>query len=337
MTDLRDKILGCLVGGLLGDAMGAAAEGLHYTFIQRQFGVITELRPHRGLPSGAGTDDSALKHMLCEAIARTAGNVSAAAWAEVWRERMNPREFYPPVASSYYKVTVGRLRAREAGAGNMISNSSAMCIAPIGVINAGDPRRAALEAYEVTSLIHHGPAQDGALAMAAATAAAFAPGADPAAAVAAAVECLDADSELPAAIRTAVDLAQELGDFAAFRAAYYERHLRDWPQLPGEGRSNAVDPRESAPVALALLTLAKGDPNQLALLAANFGRDADTIGAMGGAVAGALRGAAAIRPAWAAAVRNASPVDQDELTDALLAVLQARLTADRTRIQSLLD
>ena len=42
MTDLRDKILGCLIGGLLGDAMGGPTEGLHYEFIAQRFGEITD-------------------------------------------------------------------------------------------------------------------------------------------------------------------------------------------------------------------------------------------------------------------------------------------------------
>ena len=62
-------------------------------------------------------------------------------------------------------------------------------------------------------------------------------------------------------------------------------------------------------MALALLLLADGDPNELALMAANFGRDADTIGTMACSVAGALAGNLAIRPIWAAKVRAASPVD----------------------------
>ena len=218
----------------------------------------------------------------------------------------------------------------------MLSSSSAMCISPIGIINAGDPRRAVLEAYEVTSLIHRGSPQDGALAMAAATAAAFDPNADPESVVEAAVGNLDVESDMPAAIDTAVSLARSTGDFDTFRAAYYADHLWEWPQQPEEGHSNAVDPRESAAVALALLLLADGDPNQVALMAANFGRDADSIGAMGCSVAGALAGNLAIPPAWAAKVRAATPVDQDELADSLLEVLTARLQADRARIGMLL-
>ena len=211
-----------------------------------------------------------------------------------------------------------------------------MCISPIGIINAGNPRRAVLEAYEVTSLVHRDSPQDGAQAMAAATAAAFAPNADPSAVIEAAKGHLDVASDMPAAIETAVDQALRTHDFGAFRAAYYTDHVWEWPQRPEEGHSSAVDPRESASVALALLLLADGDPNQVALMAANFGRDADTIGTIGGSVAGAMTGAAAIRPEWAAKVRAASPVDQDELTDMLLAVLQARLEADRARVRMLL-
>ena len=211
-----------------------------------------------------------------------------------------------------------------------------MCISPIGIINAGNPRRAVLEAYEVTSLIHRDSPQDGALAMAAATAAAFAPNADSSTVIEAVKGHLDAESDMPAAIETAVDLALRTHDFGAFRAAYYTDHLWEWPQRPEEGHSSAVDPRESASVALALLLLADGDPNQVALMAANFGRDADSIGAMGGPVAGAMSGASAVRPKWAAQVRAATPVDQDELADSLLEVLTARLKADRARSEMLL-
>ena len=95
-------------------------------------------------------------------------------------------------------------------------------------------------------------------------------------------------------------------------------------------------PRESASVALALLLLADGDPNQVALMAANFGRDADSIGAMGGPVAGAMAGSTGIRPQWGAQVQAATPVNQDELADSLLEVLTARLQADRARSEMLL-
>ena len=90
----------------------------------------------------------------------------------------------------------------------MLSSSSAMCISPIGIINAGDPRRAVLEAYEVTSLIHRGSPQDVALAMAAATAAAFDPVADPVSVIEAATGHLDTESDMPAAPAPGVPLGE---------------------------------------------------------------------------------------------------------------------------------
>ena len=54
MSDLRDKIMGCLLGGLLGDAMGGPVEGLHYEFIAERFGEVTTLKEHRGLAAGRG-------------------------------------------------------------------------------------------------------------------------------------------------------------------------------------------------------------------------------------------------------------------------------------------
>ena len=71
-------------------------------------------------------------------------------------------------------------------------------------------------------------------------------------------------------------------------------------------------------------------------MSANFGRDADSIGAMGGPVAGAMAGASGIRPEWAAQVQSATPVDQEELADSLLEVLTGRLNSDRARSEALL-
>lgn len=38
MNTLEDKIYGCLLGGLIGDAMGAPGEGKTYTQIAERFG-----------------------------------------------------------------------------------------------------------------------------------------------------------------------------------------------------------------------------------------------------------------------------------------------------------
>ena len=68
MSQLLDKIRGTLLGGLCGDEIGRPAECLDYQTIAARFGWIDGPEQRPGKP--AGTDDSALKHMLCEAIMR---------------------------------------------------------------------------------------------------------------------------------------------------------------------------------------------------------------------------------------------------------------------------
>ena len=85
---LYDQVLGCLLGGLCGDAIGRPSECLDYRTIAARFGRIGGPQAQPGKAAGAGTDDSALKHMLCTAILRADGDVTPHDWAAVWREEM---------------------------------------------------------------------------------------------------------------------------------------------------------------------------------------------------------------------------------------------------------
>ena len=115
-------------------------------------------------------------------------------------------------------------------------------------------------------------------------------------------------------IEATLSLAREVDGYQVFRERYYAQRL-----LPGIAMP---DSRETVPVALSLLYLAGGDPRQAILYGANFGRDADTIASMAGAVAGAFRGATAFPPPWLAKLTAESPrAHQDvarQLTDVIL-------------------
>jgi len=322
-SHLFDKVLGCLLGGLCGDAIGRPAECLDYKTIAERYGRITGPLAQPGKVAGAGTDDSALKHMLCAAILRAKGEVTAQDWAAVWREQMNPNHFWIPVQNAYFRLMVQNMVPDEIGVGNMVSNSSAMCISPLGIVNAGNPAAACREALSAARLIHRGFSLEGAAAMAAATAEAMRSGATPDMVIAAAGRHLPAGSEISAAIENTLALARASQDYTDFRERFYATMLRPWPHRR-EGWSIAVDPRESVAVALAVLHLADGDPVETILGCANFGRDADTIATMAGAVAGALHGAQRLPADWVAAVRLANPVDQDKLATDLIGVLIER-------------
>lgn len=334
MIELLDKIRGALLGGLCGDEIGRPAECLDYQTIEQRFGRITEPLDRGGRQ--AGTDDSALKHLLCEAIMRANGAVTAADWAAVWRERMEPDGFWIPVQNAYFKLMVQDVAPEEAGVGNMVSNSSAMCISPIGIVNAGNPAAACREALSAARLIHRGFPLEAAGAVAAATAAAFMEHATPETIIETACTFLAPESEMKAAIQAGAALARSSSDYKEFRARFYAELLRPWPHRHA-GWSIAVDPRESVPAALGVLYLAGGDPAETIIGCANFGRDADTIATIAGAIAGALRGANAIPPAWIAAVCSASPVDQEALAQSLLDVLLRRAREATVWGSTLLD
>jgi ADP-ribosylglycohydrolase len=314
ITILSDKVLGCLLAAEIGDAMGAPAENKTYQEIITSYGEITDF-------SGCGTDDSALKHILCDAIENAQGYPSADAWADAWMEHgqlFQKGMFWIPVMNSFWKISAEGIAPREAGAGNMSSSSSAMCISPMGIINAGNPRQAALETYEVAGLIHHNFSRDGACSMAAGVAEAFSPGASVDSMLWAAVEYLPACSAkvMHDFIEATLSLARATGSYEAFRERYYAEYI-----LPGIAMPDA---RETVPVALSLFYLADGDPKQTILYGANFGRDADTIASMAGALAGALRGASSLPTEWVEKIQANGNRDQTALTKMLVRTIHER-------------
>lgn len=314
VPSLRSRILGCLYGGLIGDAMGAPAEGKSYQEIAATFGELTDF-------AGAGTDDTAIRMILIDAIVTSAGHprVDDFAAAFLRARGTSYRLWWVPVKNMFHKLEAGVTLPADAGWGNMHSSSSAMAIAPLGILNAGDPRRAARETFEVAGLIHGGPsgfARDAACAMAAAIAAAFVPDVGVEDILTAASAHLLPVSALAMreAIGTTLDLAEVSGDYETFRAAFYDRGLREI----------VADPRETVPVALALFRLAGGDPRQAIVMGANFGRDADTIATMAGGLAGAYRGIEALPDHWVARAAQGAGSTYETLTQHLIHLLDGR-------------
>lgn len=318
LSSLSDKVLGCLLAGEIGDAMGTPAENKTYQQIAERFGEINDF-------SGSGTDDSALKYLLCDAIERGQGYPTADTWAEVWLEQEEVFQrglFWFPVMNSYWRIRAEGIDPRQAGLGNMISSSSAMCISPMGMINPGNPRQAALETFEVAGLIHHNIARDAACSMAAAVAEAFSADASIAGILKAAVDYLPPRSArvMREFIQNTLALAGETGEYRVFRERYYAERI-----LPGIAMPDA---RETVPVALALFSLAGGDPRKTILYGANFGRDADTIASMGGAIAGALHGVSALPVEWVEKIRANGRRDQAAVAEMLVRMIHRR--ADST-------
>jgi len=326
MTDLRttvffDKALGCLLGGLIGDAMGTPTENMHYRDIVARYGWVDDF-------DGTGTDDTLMKDLLAQALIETGGYATLDDWARVWAAAWDQvtlaqrGKFFSSVIHTVAKLRSDAVVPRMAALGNMPSSSSAMCISPVGIVNACNPRQAALQAYGLAALIHvHdvGFCQDGAAAMAAAVAEAFDPDTNVERILGAAREAI-----MPVSGRVMLDridrmlaLAASIGEYRAFRAAVYDLGTDFLMPI-------TCDSRETVPLTLALFRLAEGDVERAVVYGANLGRDADTIASMCGAIAGAYGGVAAIRGEWVAQAQTNATQDQGALAAALVRTALAK-------------
>src|SRR5216683_5928447 len=165
-----------LAFGVVGDAMGTPTENLEPDQIEAKFGWVETFE-------GDGTDDSIMRNLVADALIATGGYADADDWAAEWMRQYKEifgqkvGRFFQSVLHSATKMRYGDT-PRTIATGNMPSSSSAMAIAPVGIVNAGHPKAAAAQAMELASLIHVTDVafcQDGAAAVAAAVAEALIP------------------------------------------------------------------------------------------------------------------------------------------------------------------
>jgi ADP-ribosylglycohydrolase len=328
MDELVGRAYACLLAGLIGDAMGTPTENLEPDEIERRFGWTREL-------IGPGTDDSLMKDLLSMALVQTDGYATADDWAaQITAQQSLIRERRDKFFASVLHL-VGKLRygypPRELSEGNMPSSSSAMAIAPVGIVNAGHPRAASAQAQELASMIHTGAVgfcQDGAAAVAAAVAVAMRPGATLDDVLDAGTAYLKPTSGalMRGLILDALSLARESGDYTAFRAAYHRRFRQ----------TIACDSRETIPATFAICLLANGDPVQAVEQGANFGRDTDTIATMAGAICGALAGHRNLPSSWVAAIGIHTDDSVGAMASSLVNVARAKARSETAAWQHLL-
>lgn len=322
-VSLEDRATGCLLGGLLGDAMGSLSEGLSAEQVEERFGWLDNL------PEGsAGTDDTFLRDMLSAVLVGTNGYARSADWAAEWAKQASlvlstplRQKFFISILQTTQKLRLG-VEAPIASVGNLPSSTAAMAIAPVGVVNSGHPKAAASQAYELATLVH--PAEVAFCREAAATVAGAVAGAiagmDVRAAIDAGLSALglrSGESELACLVQAAVGLADESQKFADFRSAYMGRFQK----------ALQCDARETVPAALAISVLALGDPATAISYAANFGRDTDTIGSMAGSLCGAIRGVGGLPERWLGQLGDGIEQGQRDLAADLLGVYERK--ADR--------
>lgn len=317
---LTDRVYGCLVGGAVGDALGAPVEGWSCGRIREEYGRVEEFHAYdlsfsRGDP-GMVTDDSTVRQYLALAIVENGGYITPEAYAAVVRDHLSTERVWIQEEILLKKLLAG-IEPRDAGDGAVPTATITSGVTPVGVVNACRPRRAYQDGFAVAS-VH----QDGLERGAAATVAAgVATGMRPSASVDDVVATLfeRAPSVLYRGLDLSLDIAEDVEDVDGFVDRFYDE-LLDWRWQPvrwdsdryRKGEMFSGSSLEILPAVAGLLTLCD-DPWRAIVEAASFGRDADTIASIVGSVVGVVHGASALPDGLVEACESANREFFEEL------------------------
>lgn len=355
-TRLYDKVMGCLYGGAVGDALGAPAEWHLPPEIRERYGYITDFVEGWDGPSDIGkgdgryTDDSHMVQLLGRCYIEAGEHLDAYSFAsrivpliadelrwvpEYGREmKLLDRLFYPE-KWLFIRLSLANAEPRQGGIGNMVNCGAAMYAAPVGIINAADPHNAYQEAVDMFSAHQQSYGLEAAAVMAACVAEAFSPKATVDSIIAAALSL--AKEGTNKAIRSVVETARDYRDWKAAIAPLREAirpydGAAEMPSMRGKGGNHWLPSREHSieelPIALGFLVVTGGDYEGSVFGGSNYGRDNDSIAGMAGTIAGALHGARAIRSNWIEQINQANRVDLKPLALDLTA-LTHRLQQDQ--------
>ncbi len=343
MNALRDRAVGCLAGGAVGDALGGPTEGwTPQQIAERYGGPVTgivgpyftnwrDARPIAPFHNGDGriTDDTLMMLALVRAYAKVRDHLDAYAVADQLEPELRETKVWIPeleleapliqrlfLAEKWLALRLhhAHVDPREAGVGNIVNCGAAMYMAPVGVLNAGNPDAAYAEAVAVAGAHQSSYGREAAGVFAAAVA-----------------EAMSLEATVDSIVATCLRLAKD-GTAAAIdavcSAAKGAGHWSDaWPILrtairPFDLVSDAFTPTglaahrpsrlhaiEELPVALGMFVLAEGRYGDTVLGGVNYGRDSDSIANMGGAIAGAFGGLDVVPADWLTGVGEGSRLD----------------------------
>jgi ADP-ribosylglycohydrolase len=364
-TALEDKAVGALVGSAVGDAIGGAVEGWTPEQIrERHGGWVTGIvgpwyddwrnaRPIAPYHKGDGhiTDDTLMTHALVEVYDERRAHLDAYAIAEsLVPKLLTDKRWVPELEAEALllqrvflaekwlvaRLHYGHVDPREAGVGNIVNCGAAMYVAPVGIANAGDPAGAYAEAIDLAGAHQSSYGREAAGVFAAAVAAAMTPGATPSSAVEAALAL--AKDGTRKAVEAVAEAADGVSDWQQ-AIPLLRQAIEPFDTVGPDYRNQSLDARrpsrtkaiEELPVALGFVLVSGGDVGQAVLGGTNYGRDADSIASMAGAVTGALGGQAAVPGEWAATIAEASRTDLEQPGRVMASVAQELHEADARR------
>ncbi len=312
--DLYDHILGGLLGQALGDAWAMPAYFRPEQTWQAYGGWVETFLPgppdhpvHHGFHPGRITDDTEQAFALAESIIQH-GGVTLRGVAEAivaWYDRIGGDDS-PYVGPSTRRGVQALKRGDDPNTTGLWgdTNGAPMRVSVVGLMHPGDLGGAIDDACLSAIPTHN-------------TDIGFSGAAAVAGAVAIALTGASLD-EIIQAGRQAADIGRRKG--RPWLGPSVSRRIQmavDIARGPGDDRQRlqeiydvvgcSLSIPESVGAAFGVLAMAEGDPRQAAIYAAALSGDADTVGAMACAIAGAWKGASAISADIADTLRRANP------------------------------
>ena len=364
---LREKAVGVIAGAAVGDALGGSTEGYSLEEIKARFGGYVEkiegpfypdyaaARPIAPFYKGDGhiTDDTMMVESLISIYDQVRDHLDAFQFARLIIPELIEKSRYIPelqketllIHRLYFaekwlvqRLHLGKVDPREAGVGNMVNCGAAMYMAPVGIINAGDPLNAYREAIEISGAHQSSFGREAAGVFAAAIAQAMVPNTSVDEIMDVAIELANDGTKqaIIASVRNAKTLSTWRNNLHLMRDAF-----RPYDTMEDKYREAGLDARkpsrinsiEELPLALAMVVVAKGDYKEAVLGGVNYGRDSDSIATMAGAICGAMHGKSVIPTDWLAMVERESKRDFTATGNLIADIAEEIHRKDQTRLE----
>lgn len=323
-----DRAYGALIGSAIGDAMGMPASFMTPKQIEKSYGKIlgfnkpsSEQIAHGSLNEGQITDDTEESIIIASVLIEKSGFDKDLFVAKMrdWaiKNKMLETTVIGPSTRKFLTCIInGEDYIKAARLGD--TNGGAMRAAPIGIFHHGDIKMATKDAFE-SAILSHGSK----------------PGAGSTCAVAAAVACAVERNTNATEVMKAAIYGAHFGEENGYDipAPSIEERIKLAMKVVDNNKNKSLDEvcimlyrligagmksYESIPLSLGVFYAGGGNYERCLTAVINIGDDADTNGAIVGALCGAFTGAASIREEWKAHIQKTNHIDFYEMAAEIL-------------------
>ncbi|MBQ0106228.1 MAG: ADP-ribosylglycohydrolase family protein, partial [Armatimonadetes bacterium] len=171
-TKLYDKIVGCLMAGAIGNAMGSPVESRMYWEIDEKYPdhIMGVLDPRK---LEAEDDNQMAMHMIETYLRKEGAPIMARDFGKTWKEKLNRDMFFVSCMAHTYDLIMSGWDPRITGHWNQVTGSTVMCMEPVGIYHVADPENARIDATAISYMYQRGLDLDCAASLAATVAECF--------------------------------------------------------------------------------------------------------------------------------------------------------------------